>query len=136
MYKGIVNRLVKEDKQTLGVFHLYHFVKEVFQCAVLELPDKDNERSISNIPTGTYIAEKRWSEKYNWHYIIKDVPNRDYILIHFGNYYTDTRGCLLFGNDFHDINKDGHRDITSSKATMKKLLQHAPCKFTIQINEL
>lgn len=132
-FKGTVIRLVEEDKQTLGRFHLYEELEEVFSCAVLELPDKENKTSISSIPEGTYKAKKRYSQKFGNHYHILEVPGREWILIHFGNYYTDIRGCLLFGKSFTDINGDGHRDVTSSKATMKKLLGIAPDEFEIEI---
>lgn len=136
MFKGIVNRLVYEDMQTLGKFHLYDGLKEVFQCAVLELPNRQNKRSISNVIAGKYKVTKRWSKKYDWHFIIEDVEGRDFILIHFGNYYTDTRGCLLFGKEFHDINRDGYKDITSSRDTMRKFMDLAPSEFILQINDL
>lgn len=132
--KGFVNRIANEAKQTLSRFHFYNDVKEIFTCAVLELPDRDNQTSISRINPGTYTAKKRWSPKYKWHYHILDVEGRAMILIHFGNYYTDTRGCLLFGNAFTDINGDGHRDVTSSKKTMKRFLDIAPETFEITIN--
>ena len=31
------------------------------------------------------------------HLLIKEVPNRDYILFHRGNTAKDTRGCILVG---------------------------------------
>ena len=133
--KGVIHRLVEEDKQTLGKFYLFNGVNEIFSCVVLELPDKDNQRNISNICSGVYTAKRRWSEKYGWHYHILDTEGRDLILIHFGNYYKDTRGCILFGNKFADIDNDGYRDITSSKKTMAKLLDVAPEEFTIMIDD-
>ena len=58
---------------------------------------------------------------------------RDFILIHEANYYTDLKGCIGLGADFIDINKDGELDITSSRATKKKLLEIAPGGFEILI---
>lgn len=132
-FRGTLTRLVHEDKQTLSRFYLFNGVNEVFKCAILELPDRDNKRSISRINSGVYTCVERWSNKYNWHYILKDVEGRDYILIHFGNYHTDTRGCLLAGANFADINKDGYRDVTSSKRTMRKLMAIAPKQFELTI---
>lgn len=134
--KGILNRLVSEDKQTLGRFVLYDELKPVFDCAVLELPDRQNQNNISNICSGVYKAKRRWSAKYGWHYHIIDVEGRELILIHFGNYYRDTRGCILFGNDFTDIDGDGYRDVTSSKKTMNRLLEIAPDEFKILIHDM
>ena len=131
--KVIINRLAHEPKQTLGVLNVYNDVNLVFSCKVLELPDRQNKRSISRINKGDYNCQLRWSKKYNWHYILKDVENRSFILIHFGNYYTQTRGCLLVGNAFKDINNDGLRDVTSSKKTMKRLLNILPKQFNLTI---
>lgn len=134
--KGIINRLVLEDKQTLGWFYLYDELQEVFKCAVLELPFKDNKQNISSICSGIYTAKLRYSEKYGWHYHILDVENRTLILMHFGNFYRDTKGCLLFGNGFTDIDGDGYRDVTSSKKTMQKVLNIAPNEFKILIHDM
>lgn len=133
--KGAVRRLEHEEKQTLGRFYLYDGVEEVFSCAVLEPPFKDNKNNISSICSGIYTAKLRWSEKYNWHYHIQDVEGRTLILIHFGNYYKDTKGCLLFGNNFTDINGDGFRDVTNSKKTIKNLLKLAPREFDVLIDD-
>lgn len=135
-YKGTVLRIEEETKQTLGKFYLFKGLKEVFSCYVLELPDRNNQTSISRVNAGRYKCVQRWSKKYGWHYILEDVEGRSYILIHFGNYYTDTRGCLLFGNAVTDINNDGFRDVTSSKKTMRQLLQIAPKEFYLTINKI
>ena len=133
-YFGTLLRLPDNDqKQSLGRFYLHEGVKEVFRCATLELPDKSNKRNVSRIPAGTYIVKIRWSKTYGWHYEVTDVDNRSYILIHLGNYYTDIRGCILFGNNFIDINNDGHLDVTSSKKTLRRLLNLGVREFELQI---
>lgn len=134
---AVINRLKDNDsKQTLGHFILYDGIKKVFECKSLELPDRDNQRSVSRIKAKIYKVELRWSKKYGWHFHVKDVEGRSWILIHFGNYYTDIRGCILLGNSFVDINSDGHLDVTSSKNTIRKLLKIAPKKFNLLINDL
>ena len=133
-FKATLSRLSHESKQTLSRFYLFDGVNEVFNCAVLELPDRNNANSISRIPSGVYTCVERWSNKYGWHYHVLNVPNRSFILMHFGNYYTSTRGCLLMGNTFADINKDGFRDVTSSKKTMRNLMSKAPKQFELTIN--
>jgi hypothetical protein len=52
---------------------------------------------------------------------VVDVQGRTYILIHAGNLYTHTLGCILVGEDFLDINDDGYPDVTNSGATLQKL---------------
>ena len=132
-----LNRLQDNDhKQTLGHFLLYNGIDKVFECKALELPDRGNQRNISRIPPGHYECELRWSRKYGWHYHVLDVEGRDWILIHFGNFHTDIKGCILLGNSYMDINGDGHLDVTNSRKTMKRLLDVAPKRFRLIINDL
>ena len=134
--KGILNRLTENRHQTLGHFYLYDREQQLFDCVVLELADRGNQRSISRICGGEYLCVRRNSKKYGSHFILKDVEGRDMILIHFGNYYTDTRGCILFGRSFGDINKDGLKDITSSRNTIREFMDIAPLEFKLTINNI
>ena len=134
---AVIHRLKdKDNKQSLGRFYLYDGVKDVFNCKSLELPDRSNNRNVSRIPSGKYICKLRWSKKYGWHFHVTNVKDRSWILIHFGNYYTDIRGCILLGNDFIDINRDGHLDVTSSKKTLSRLLKVAPQQFELNVIDL
>ena len=70
-------------------------------CDTLENPWLDNQRNISCIPEGEYpvrlrLARESASRDY-LHLLVQDVPNRDYILFHRGNFPKDTRGCILVG---------------------------------------
>ncbi len=123
-------RIEEDDYQTLGEFY---FDESDFTGKTLELPDKNNERRVSRIPEGEYIVKKRNSPKYGSHFHIQDVENRDFILIHHGNYKTDILGCILVGRSHIDINRDGNLDVTSSKATMKKLNEVLPDQFNLVI---
>ena len=70
-------------------------------CDTLELPYKDNQRSISCIPAGQYKVRLRLPRESATrdyvHLLVQDVPSRDYILFHRGNSAKDTRGCILVG---------------------------------------
>jgi hypothetical protein len=70
-------------------------------CDTLELPYKDNQRSVSCIPAGQYKVRLRLPRESATrdyiHLLVQDVPNRDYILFHRGNSAKDTRGCILVG---------------------------------------
>jgi len=128
----MVNIIRKEsdDKQTLG-----EMVIDGYEITfkTLELPWLNNQRTISCIPTGTYQVIKRNSNKYEDHFYIVGVPDRDWILIHSGNYHQDTQGCILVGQQYLDINKDGHHDVTNSKFVMNKLNEILPEEFTLII---
>lgn len=82
---------------TLGKLYL----NGQFMAHTLERPWIDNQRSVSCIPTGVYgvrlrTAKESASRDY-LHLLVKDVPNRDYILFHKGNNVKDTKGCILTG---------------------------------------
>lgn len=134
--KGILNRLKQSEVQTLGRFYLYDGLNEAFSCVVLELPDKQNQNNISRICAGVYTCKKRHSDKYGWHFHITGVPGRKLILIHWGNFYINTRGCVLFGDDFAKIDDDEYMDITNSKNTIEDLMEIAPDEWELTINEI
>jgi len=121
--RAFLNRLDEGIDQTLGRFTMYDGLDEVFSCVTLELPYEQNMTSISCVPKGKYKVTHRTSEKYKQHLILHDVPNRRYILIHAGNFHSDTRGCILVGSRFAQINSDSLLDITASKRTLTRLLE-------------
>jgi hypothetical protein len=70
-------------------------------CDTLELPYRDNQRSISCIPAGEYKVRLRLPRESATrdyiHLLVKDVKDRSHILFHRGNTAKDTRGCILVG---------------------------------------
>lgn len=69
-------------------------------CVTLEDPWRFNETSKSCIPAGAYEVSKWDSQKYPNTFILGNVPFREAILIHSGNYPSDTQGCILPGLSF------------------------------------
>lgn len=132
--EALIIRELAQSKQTLGRLELYDNNRQkVFECKTLELPWKNNMRQKSCIPTGNYKVTPRTSPKYGLHFLINGVKDRDAILIHHGNYHTDILGCILVGTAHIDINGDGFKDVTSSKATMHLLINLAPQGFKLTI---
>lgn len=129
-----VSRSSSSEKQTLGEMYIKEGDAEIFRCKTLELPWRDNKRNVSSIPPGTYTVKKRWTEKHKNHFHILNVAGRSSILIHSGNFFNHTLGCILVGNEHADINKDGLADVTYSKATMDKLSEIMPDRFEITIS--
>lgn len=107
--------------QTLGELSIYDGGNLVAKFATLELPFLSNQKQISCIPEGTYTVTRRYSKKYGDHFHILYVPGRNLILIHSGNYTTQTNGCILIGLKHADINNDELTDVTFSKVAMLKL---------------
>ncbi len=70
-------------------------------CDTLENPWQDNQRNISCIPEGVYPVRLRLPRESGTrdylHLLVQEVPNRDFILVHRGNFPSQTQGCLLVG---------------------------------------
>lgn len=107
----------------------------VLEFHTLELPNLGNQRRISCIPEGTYIVQKMTpTNKRPYEYFhVMDVPGRDAILFHPGNYTRQILGCILPGEAFTDLDKDGIADITNTTATLKMLTAILPDKFKLTI---
>jgi len=128
--------LKPDSVQTLGEMVAVINHLEVMRCKTIELPWKDNQRRISCIPLGEYEVVKRSSAKFGEHFHLTNVPDRDWILIHPANYSRQLLGCIAPGKAFLDIDKDGLRDVTSSRDTLNRLLKLMPDKFPIYINHV
>ena len=118
----LIERYDHGKKQTLGsLLVLDENGCSKYDCHTLELPWKNNAFQISCIPEGTYKVVRRYSAKFGHHFHVTNVKDRTYILIHSGNFYTDILGCILVGKGLKDINADGLKDVTNSRAAMADL---------------
>jgi len=129
-----LTRYFTSDIQTRGILQA-----QGLRCKTLELPWRGNRNRISCIPTGTYRVERRPasaspSRDYD-PFHLQDVPERTWILIHAGNLYTHTAGCVLVGDAFVDINGDGHPDVTNSMETLSRLLTRLPPTFDLTVEK-
>ncbi len=128
--KILIKRITKGQKEILG-----ELTFNDFKCKTLELPDLGNKSKVSCIPYGKYNCikvEATHNIPYK-HISILDVVNREGICIHKGNYYTQILGCVLVGDSYADINKDGIIDILNSGTTYDKLMKLLPDKFELEI---
>ena len=117
----LLTRLTGNSKQTTGSLIVHDVFKTHAQFATIELPWLNNHPFISCIPSGTYKAKKILSSTFGWCIQIFNVPNRTNILLHSGNFYTNTKGCILIGKIFFHINDDLQIDITNTRAALKEL---------------
>ena len=99
--KGVNLLIIRDtftEKSTIGKL----FIDGESFCDTLENPWKNNARNISCIPAGEYKVRLRLpresATRDYTHLLVKDVPDRDFILFHRGNTSKDTSGCILVGN--------------------------------------
>ena len=116
MVELLVNRNKQDKVQTLGLLSVGGF-----ECHTLELPWRRNRVNVSRIPEGEYIAVPHVSPKFGNSIWLPEVPDRTEILVHWGNFFRNTLGCILVGRTLFDIDGDGHVDVTHSKSTMEQL---------------
>ena len=132
--KLILKRISDNGIETNGRFTLLSDSGQVLLTGVtMELPWKNNAHKVSCIPAGKYHAEPRVSEAHGHHFHVLNVPGRDMILVHEGNYVRNFLGCIGVGVNFADIDKDGQTDITGTKATLANLVKLAPKGFDLFI---
>lgn len=97
--------LTRTDRSDHGTFGVLACPAVGFSCFTLELPWRDNRRSISCVPTGEYVVKIYQSPRFGTVYHLQNVEGRTYILFHSGNYAGDrskglkthSEGCILFG---------------------------------------
>jgi hypothetical protein len=136
MIKAVISRLYNPT-ETKGAFLILDGDALLYECKVIELPFKDNLREVSCILEGIYDVIKITKENGKQVFLLLDVSGREGIEIHVGNYingdHPDTKGCILPGTYFTDVNQDGYIDIANSSYEMKKLLEILPDKFKLHI---
>jgi hypothetical protein len=124
-------------QETQGLYLIMDGFTELYRCFCLELPWLNNQHNISCIPEGVYDVEKYSDAKHPNCFWIKNVPNRDGILIHIGNWATgkhvDTEGCQLPGTDWMDIDGNGTMDIIHPDVALANLNKFLPDKFKLII---
>jgi len=125
MIRMEIYRFRENTVQTLGLGVLFDHSMPKYHFKTLELPWRFNEQNKSRIPSGRYKCRLRYSNAHGYHFEIRDVWGRTYILIHAGNFFSDITGCIVVGKEFKDINNDGYTDVTESKRTLEALTTYS-----------
>jgi hypothetical protein len=127
-----LKRFSSQSDTTLGLL----FVDGEFECFTLE--DEHREEKVkgeTRIPAGTYKVEKRevlsgltkkYRNKYPWfdyHFMLQDVPDFQYVYIHIGNDDDHTDGCLLVADSVKSNKFDQDNNLSSSAPAFKRLYQ-------------
>lgn len=128
--KAFLIRYVESDQGTKGFFFF-----GPFQCYMLELPWRNNNRNVSCIKTGEYEVVPWKSRRFGRCYHLLGTEGRSYILTHSGNFagdksqgwQTHSEGCLLVGSEFGMIkNKFGQKQLAvlNSRFTLEKMISN------------
>lgn len=124
-------------EETQGDIFILDKGRILFSGTTLELPQKGNQHNISCCLPGKYKVKKIKNEKGKTVFLLYDVPGRSGIEIHPGNFAAgkkiDTKGCILPGLGFTDINIDGYLDVTDTTKAMDILITLLPEEFMIYI---
>ncbi len=107
LHKKITLQRFVHDKVTFGKLTL-EWIPGHKDIYTLELPWLNNKQKVSCIPQGIYNCRPYTSLKYKNVWTLLNVPGREAILIHSGNFASDVRlqvgshssdteGCILVG---------------------------------------
>jgi len=99
----ILYRLPTTDEGTFGV--LANLC--VPFAVTLERKWLNNEKGKSCIPDGHYTCKRVQSLKFGETFQVMDVEGRSEILFHKGNIDNDSHGCILIGEMFDPVFKEG-----------------------------
>lgn len=116
MIKAKLFRTFQDSRATLGMIRIVGVQHDPF--FTLENPDRITLHDCL-IPAGKYQCEPFSGTKYKDVYILKNVPGRSSILIHWGNTEADTLGCILVGDESGML--DGQPAIKQSKRGFDRL---------------
>lgn len=122
-----LKRISQSENGTFGVL----LKNNIPLCVTLEDPWNDNKKNISCIPNGTYKAFSYNGTKYKNVWILDNVEDRYAILIHQGNTIQDTRGCILVGQRYGEL--DDKPAVLGSRLALNSLRKILPSHFDIKI---
>lgn len=111
----ILRRLHTSKHGTVGV--ISYNKNEIY---TLELPWKNNASNISCIPSGNYTSRLYKHPVKGRVFTVDNVPQRYGILIHIGNYLSQTHGCILVGDALREW-PDGEINLVRSRDAMDRL---------------
>lgn len=103
-------------------------------CHTLEPAWNDNKPGLSCIPAGTYKCVFHHGKYYQSVWKVLGVPGREDedILIHNGNFITDTKGSILVGNKHTEYN--GMPMVNDTVNTLNKMRASLPKEFYLQVS--
>ena len=117
----VLQRVWMDENQSTGsLIVLDKFRQPIYISPCIERGDRNNERNVSNVPTGTYPLVWENSPKFGMVWELKDVPNRSECKIHSANMWDEINGCIAPGTYLGELNADGYYDTMSSGDALKR----------------
>jgi hypothetical protein len=135
--KGNLTRFIETRTYTMG--QLDFSGHEPFYT--IELPWNFNMTNTSCIPEAVYnVMPFNWEEDPLHHfkrvYEIKDVKDRQNILIHNGNWASDSKGCIIIGMKHGELGgKPAVLDSNLALSMLKSYIGEQPWSLTITYKE-
>lgn len=131
MEKLILERVYLSDR-TLGSIYR----KGEIICKTLELPWKENRRAVSCIPEGIYwvIKQPPKDGRPYPYFRLPHVEGRSGILIHRGTNPLHSKGCILVGGRFKDIETD-FPTLGESADKLTWMTNNLPEEFELEIRK-
>jgi hypothetical protein len=94
-----IERKYKKEKYTIGALAINgQWICDTMEPHCIDWDKEVKIPGVTAIPEGTYELEMKRSKKFQKIMpYLKDVPNFTDIMIHTGNFPTQTKGCILVG---------------------------------------
>tara|TARA_R100001509_G_scaffold160834_1_gene129132 strand:- start:16 stop:519 length:504 start_codon:yes stop_codon:yes gene_type:complete len=136
-------RFSESPDSTIGLL----YEGKYFNCFTLE--DQSQKIKVdgeTRIPEGLYQIKqrkvlsgltKKYRAKYPWfdyHFMLQDVPNFNYVYIHVGNDDDHTDGCILVGDRVKSNKVDDINNLGSSTPAFERLYKRMKEASTVEIN--
>lgn len=100
----------------------------------LEIPWRDNQRSISCIPEGLYEVRPDEEGRWTGYPELQDVPNRTEIIIHPANHVHELEGCIAPGLSYSI--GGGEANVWNSRSALEQLVEHVGQEFELLITSI
>ena len=125
-------RFFQDAKATLGALKL----EGIRHDPIFTLENPLRETPVDSlIPAGTYICRPYTSQRWPNTFEVMNVPGRTAILFHYGNFESDTLGCILVGLGAGIM--QSQPAVMNSKAAMNLLRELVGgSEFELQIGDL
>jgi hypothetical protein len=125
----VIERVYLPDR-TLGSFYW----NGVVVAKTLELPWKENRRSVSCIPEGIYdvIKQPPKADRPYPYFRLPKVEGRTGILIHRGTEPAHSKGCILAASRFRNINTS-KPSLEESSKKLQWMIDNFPDEFMLVI---